>query len=309
MYCDYLIEFVAVARNHSFSKAALELSVSQSSLSRHMKSLESQLNVDLLTRHKDGVELTDMGRYIYNRAGDIVDAVEDIDFYARAHADTQSIVVGGMSIFPALIQALMEQVKDLGEKFTIKEDMPSDFDEEGITRTLSDHELDIYVTLSSDRRLQNLDSSYDQILCITTPVVAIMEATHPLVKEIPLTAHDLSGQTLLHAQSDFDGEVINWEDTKHLLREFNVDYHSKTCSLDNKTDMLVNLGNEVILLPEAYSGIDMLRKAGKMVTEIDGFTKQIVCVYKKDSKHSDALHRILTNINVVFSHSDSVIYD
>ena len=44
---DYLAEFSVVARTGSLSRAALELSLSHSSLSRHIRTLETILGVTL----------------------------------------------------------------------------------------------------------------------------------------------------------------------------------------------------------------------------------------------------------------------
>ena len=78
-----------------------------------------------------------------------------------------------------------------------------------------------------------------------------------------LSLKELEGQTFLHAQSQFDGEKINWEDTKYLLRKAGIDYRSKTCTLESKDDMLVEQRDEIVLLPEAYVGVEMVRTAGK----------------------------------------------
>ncbi len=54
--------FEVAGRLGSFTKAAAELSVSHSAISRHVRGLESRLNVHLFRTKNAGVELTDQGR-------------------------------------------------------------------------------------------------------------------------------------------------------------------------------------------------------------------------------------------------------
>ncbi|MEM7294457.1 MAG: LysR substrate-binding domain-containing protein, partial [Pseudomonadota bacterium] len=57
----YLAAFEAAARLGSFTAAAQELSITQSAVSRQIKSLESQLGVELFVREKQTVHLTGTG--------------------------------------------------------------------------------------------------------------------------------------------------------------------------------------------------------------------------------------------------------
>ena len=54
--------FEAAGRLGSFTKAAVELSVSHSAISRHVRGLEKRLNVHLFRSKNTGVALTDQGR-------------------------------------------------------------------------------------------------------------------------------------------------------------------------------------------------------------------------------------------------------
>lgn len=56
--------FAALARKHSFSKAAQELSISQPAVSRHIADLENDLGVVLVNRGSKSVQLTPAGEYL-----------------------------------------------------------------------------------------------------------------------------------------------------------------------------------------------------------------------------------------------------
>lgn len=70
--------FIEVARHKSFSKAAEVMYLSQPSISRAIKELESQFGVSLFYRDTKSVELTDAGSIILQQAQQIVSSVENI---------------------------------------------------------------------------------------------------------------------------------------------------------------------------------------------------------------------------------------
>lgn len=56
--------FAAIARQHSFSKAAQELSISQPAVSHHIADLENDLGIQLINRGLKKAELTAAGTYL-----------------------------------------------------------------------------------------------------------------------------------------------------------------------------------------------------------------------------------------------------
>jgi len=68
--------FEAAARHLSFSKAADELCVTQGAISRHIKTLEADLNVLLFRRMTRAVQLTDEGQAYLQAAREAFDRIE-----------------------------------------------------------------------------------------------------------------------------------------------------------------------------------------------------------------------------------------
>ena len=77
METGILEEFVVIARLGSFSRAAEELNISQSSLSKHILALERELDVQLLIRSSRHVDLSPAGEKLLPIAENICDQVTD----------------------------------------------------------------------------------------------------------------------------------------------------------------------------------------------------------------------------------------
>lgn len=75
---DLLKGFEAAARNLSFTKAASELFVTQSAVSRQIQTLEEQLGVALFRRHHRELRLTDEGQTLYKTAGEVLRLLRDV---------------------------------------------------------------------------------------------------------------------------------------------------------------------------------------------------------------------------------------
>ena len=75
---DLLKGFEAAARNLSFTKAAAELYVTQSAISRQVKTLEDQLGVALFRRRHRELRLTEEGQTLYKTSGEVLRLLRDV---------------------------------------------------------------------------------------------------------------------------------------------------------------------------------------------------------------------------------------
>jgi DNA-binding transcriptional LysR family regulator len=73
---DDLLAFIAVGREHSFTKAAAKLGVSQSALSHTIRELEARLGVRLLTRTTRSVSPTEAGERLLRNVGPRFEEIE-----------------------------------------------------------------------------------------------------------------------------------------------------------------------------------------------------------------------------------------
>ena len=73
-------DFYSVVLYGGFSKAANELYISQSTLSRNVSKLEEQLNRKLIIRLQNGIQLTKSGEEIYKALTDVFYIFNNKDF-------------------------------------------------------------------------------------------------------------------------------------------------------------------------------------------------------------------------------------
>lgn len=107
---------IVLAKRLSYSRAAEELGLSQSALSRAIQSLERELDVRLFDRDRAGVILTEQGRWIVEKAEDLLTIATDFEhqvgFVARGEEGRTRF---GISPVPAsaLLPALALRLRDM----------------------------------------------------------------------------------------------------------------------------------------------------------------------------------------------------
>lgn len=85
MRIEQLEALVKVADDASMHKAADALHTSTQNVSKQIKQLEIELGASLLTRSNSGTFLTEDGEYLYHKALDILDVVEEINVNFRGN--------------------------------------------------------------------------------------------------------------------------------------------------------------------------------------------------------------------------------
>jgi DNA-binding transcriptional LysR family regulator len=83
LYWDDVRVFASAASAGSINKAATELRITASNVSRHISDLERRLDVRLLERHKTGVTLTEAGKDLLDRARSMQRMADDIERSVR----------------------------------------------------------------------------------------------------------------------------------------------------------------------------------------------------------------------------------
>ena len=103
--------FIAIANHLSFSRAAIELGVTPSSLSHALRAVEERLGVRLVNRTTRSVALTEAGQRLYARIKpaflDINDAIDDLNTFRDTPSGTLRFNASRAAAKVALLPAVM----------------------------------------------------------------------------------------------------------------------------------------------------------------------------------------------------------
>jgi LysR family nitrogen assimilation transcriptional regulator len=109
--------FVEIVASGSITRAATELGIAQPALSRQIRLLEEHLGTDLLLRHGRGVELTEAGKLLLERAEFLLRFVEQtrVEVSSLAQVPTGHIRIGCP---PSLAKSMViHSIKEFRERF------------------------------------------------------------------------------------------------------------------------------------------------------------------------------------------------
>ena len=90
---DLLKGFEAAARHLSFTRAAQELFLTQSAISREIKTLEEQLGVPLFDRTNRGLRLTDAGQILYRAVDEALTLLDEATNHLLAPKAAETLTV------------------------------------------------------------------------------------------------------------------------------------------------------------------------------------------------------------------------
>jgi LysR family glycine cleavage system transcriptional activator len=98
----FLQGFEAAARTLSFTKAAAELFVTQSAVSRQIKALEDDLGLKLFERRSRSLTLTDSGQALYRIATDVFDRLQTATDRLRVETRARQLAITTTTGFASL---------------------------------------------------------------------------------------------------------------------------------------------------------------------------------------------------------------
>lgn len=245
---DLLRSFFVTVRQGSLSKAADELRLAQSTLTRQMSALEHEVGGALLARGPAGVELTPLGHALRERMAPVLDqfdaALEEVR--RRARGQDTGLRVG------YLLSATADHLNPVLARF--RREHPEvklalvDLSPGEQLRALRAGAIDLALTGHGGEF--NYRDLYVRRIA-TVPCMAALAETHPLAAPRTLRFADLRSELFVGAQeADLPG-FNRWIGQVARRAGFRLRFAGYADSLTHSLSMVV-LENAVALLP-AYS--------------------------------------------------------
>lgn len=180
MTVEKLRYFIEVARSGSISQAAKKLYVSQPNLSKQIAQMESECGIELFSRARHRLELTEAGEALYDMLLNIPDAIEEAFAKAREISvrNTKRLSIGVMEL-QTMSSMLMPAIRAFREKHPGVEVNLERAGFGSLRRGLLDGSYDMIATMRFDAAG---DSDIDEmILKEPLPMIAVHK-DNPLAK-------------------------------------------------------------------------------------------------------------------------------
>lgn len=189
MKLEYLRQFITINETGTLTKAAEQLHISQSTLTRNMYTLERILDVQLFDRNPNHLDFTPIGIYALPKFQEILDQHQQMIASIRAFNEKGTMIKGG-----ACSQGPIWKIKHLHDftEETINIELNLFLDEMELIKNLENDELDFIIT-SFPVKKEGIDSQYyfKEQLYLSVP------ENHPLYNRSDISFEELEGETLL----------------------------------------------------------------------------------------------------------------
>lgn len=179
--------FLEVAKREHVTDAANQLHVAQSSVSRQLSQLESELGVDLFIRKGRRVKLTPIGKILLERIEQVLELINETEQEVKEYLDPQKGTVRiafpislAAHVLPKVIYAFRKQYPDV--KFQMRQ---------GLYHDLIDGVINGEYNLAMIAPLPQEDKDIQQQLLFTENIVALLPIHHPLAHRSHIQLHEL----------------------------------------------------------------------------------------------------------------------
>lgn len=202
----HLEYFVEVARQKSFSKAAVISHVSQSAISKMIKDLETELGTSLLNRTSKYVQLTDTGIIFLDQAQQVVIMFHNLttEFETKIKMEKGKISIGLLPITSSTIFA--ELLGEFKKKYPQIEISLSEYGSKKVALAIQDGTLDTgVICIVPDNHY------FDSFSFSKDPLCVIVSSQNPISQLPSVKLASLSNEAFVLYSKDFSlhDDIIN----------------------------------------------------------------------------------------------------
>lgn len=273
---DYVREFVKLAECCSFQKAAAELYISDSVLSKHIRAMEKELGVSLFDRTSRKVELNKNGKMFYPHAKEIVAQYDEFQnkLAEMVRQGEKRLSIGALGYMSAY--GLYSTVAEFRYARPDIHVVVSEDKEPILMAMLNDGKCDFVFTTSEHRFLD-----YPRELYKTDQLVAVMSNENHLSKQDCVTIEQLSNEQLIIHDPQIDYDPF-WR----LCQNTNFVPHVKARVCFNSTILKLVELNEGISVMSKIQAEEYIKQGVVMLPLSPNISFNAYAVYSKTRKLS-----------------------
>jgi LysR family hydrogen peroxide-inducible transcriptional activator len=184
MDLDQLRYFLRVADRQNFTRAAEDLSISQSALSRSIQKLEEELGQPVFERKTRSVSLTDAGTLLQARAQQVLTILEDTKAEITDDGQSGRVRVGAIpTIAPYFLPGVLRQFSRAYPKATL---IVQEHTTDALLKSCTQGEIDLAIlALPVPARYLEFEELFEEELLLVLP------PDHPLVAKEKIRIKDV----------------------------------------------------------------------------------------------------------------------
>jgi LysR family transcriptional regulator, nitrogen assimilation regulatory protein len=284
--------FCRIAESGSFREAADRANVAQSALSRHMRTLEDELGVNLMERHARGIRLTPQGEKLKLRADDILRLVEEtrLEMMTSRGGIQGKVTLGASATTGRLLYARLAETAS--ERYPLIELNMTEGASYYLLEGLDTGRIDLAVMVDPESR-----SYLTNEALVAEKVYLVGAARHANMPAGPCTLQDLAGRPLVLFSRPSGSRTLI--ETAAAAQRINLNVRFDATSPDVIKDF-VRRGLGYGVMP--YSSIFRDVEAGELVsTEIEGIALTRTFIRRTDRPSSPAVTAIADLIREEFT--------
>ena len=217
MDIHHLKVFTSVFKNRSFSKASEQLSLTQPTISSHIKAVEEELGCKLFDRIGRTIIPTKEAEVLYNHAMEIIEKANNIkDVIGQFKKEiTGELIIGastipGTYLMPAIISSFKKKYPSVFFRIAIA-------DSEEIIKKVLKHELLIGIVGSKlgNEQINYIPFMEDELIAVSAPF--LLKKNHITLKELikfPMVLREEGSGTRSETEKILESKGISLEDVK-----------------------------------------------------------------------------------------------
>lgn len=238
-----------LARNLNFTRAASDLGITQSALSRSIQQLERLCGAALFDRGRAGIELTAMGRLVHDHAIKLLKQGDELNQAIHRMAQgRQGRVAFGMartaavSLLPQMLASELEENPDLQSQILVRS-------YEDLLEMLQSSEIEFFV--GADQKISS-KIPVEASLVAHFPLAQLVRRDHPLLTTTgSLPYRDYPWMVASNAGQRSGDENPRWH---HLRPVPQIILEDLTCAAQ------LTQATDVIWITSAFSAVSQLRQ-------------------------------------------------
>ncbi|WP_429313863.1 LysR family transcriptional regulator [Paenibacillus mucilaginosus] len=187
---EFLVGFIETADKKSIAKASEALHITHTALSKQLKSLEKQFDVQLFVRSSQGVELTEAGKILYDSAKGLLDQLSALDDRMKPYKIWRRVKIASVPDIATkyLVSSALTKIQEQGHEVEIVYRQST----KEVYKLLLEGEVDLTVAERFSMHPSIWTGELNQ-----EAFYVVMPKNHPLSVQHEIALTDLSAQPLV----------------------------------------------------------------------------------------------------------------